>query len=97
MLQLALPASWPHGRVRGVSRLGNYGAGDREEGSTEAPRPLARAAGGWREVAAVVREGEGEAPLPDAWAWDEEEQGTLWVRVSSAASAAVKVVLAFEE
>lgn len=96
VLQLALPASWPHGNVRGVSRLVGVGVGEATR------RSVAQAAGGWKEVAAVVGGESGEmeegtpAPFPEnAWAWDEEEQGTLWVRVSSESD--LQVVLSFGE
>ncbi len=112
ILQLALPAAWPHGRVGGAARvLGGTGGEDQPketasyDGRAERRRAVVRAMGGWRElVAAVGVDGEvGGKPVGDGWAWDGEEQGTLWLRVSAAADeeggdgGVVRVVLAFDE
>lgn len=58
---------------------------------------VAIAKGGWKEVASVVEEEGLGLVAADAWAWDGEEQGTLWVRVSttSGEGGALGVVLSF--
>jgi hypothetical protein len=118
VMQLALPASWSHGRVGRVARLLGEGGGEGVEGmvsaaaassssSSEEQRRVfvAKAGGGWREVvAAVGKEDEGGVGdiggrwVSDGWAWDEEEQDTLWLRVSSKRDGgAVRVVLSFDD
>lgn len=100
IMQLALPAAWPHGRVTGVSRRLDgtrpQGGGGGGSGGGMA---VAMAKGGWKEVAAVVEEEGLGLVAADAWAWDGEEQGTLWVRVSttSGEGGGVGVVLSFGE
>lgn len=98
ILQLALPASWAHGPVRGAERVTPQQQQPEQE-LGRAERPLVRAVGGWRDLVAGV-DGEEEDGVGvgrrDGWAWDAEEQGTLWLRVSeSGAGEAVRVVLSF--
>lgn len=62
---------------------------------------MERAEGGWRDLVAGVDGGEVGVEGPwqmDGWAWDAEEQGTLWLRVSERRGGeTVGVMLAFGE